>query len=47
MAGAHNAIRLSSAPLVERYICNWRTTVRPRSTDAAVGNQRVHESHAH
>jgi hypothetical protein len=46
VSGAHNAVRLSSASLAERPVCNTRATVRPSLTDAAVSNRRARESHA-
>jgi hypothetical protein len=45
--GAYNAVRLSSASLAERSVCNGSTTLRPSLTDAAVNNRRAHEPHAH
>jgi hypothetical protein len=47
VGGAYNAVRLSSASLIERAVCNGRTTVRRPLTDAPVSNQRAHESHAY
>jgi hypothetical protein len=47
VGGAYNAVRLSSASLAERSVCNRRKTARPSLTDAAVINRRAHESHAH
>jgi len=44
--GAHNAVRLSSASLAERAVCNARTTVRRPLTDAAVRDRRAEESQA-
>jgi hypothetical protein len=42
--GVQNAVRLSSASLAERTVCNGRTTVRRPLTDAAVSNRRAEES---
>jgi len=47
VGGAYNAVRLSSASLAERSVCDRRRTIRPSLTDAAVTNRRAHESHAH
>jgi len=47
VGGAYDAVRLSSASLVERSVCSGRTAVRPSLTDAAVSNRRAAESHAH
>ena len=47
MGGARNAMRLLSASLIGRSICNGRTTVRPSLADAAMDPRRAHESHAH
>jgi len=46
VGSAHNAVRLSSASLVERTICNGRLTVRQPLTDALVRGRRAEESQA-
>jgi hypothetical protein len=45
--GTQNAVRLLSASLAERSVCNGRATVRSSLTDAASSNRRAHEPHAH
>jgi hypothetical protein len=44
--GAHNAVRLSSASLVERTVCNGRLTVRQPVTCASVNDRRAEKSQA-
>jgi hypothetical protein len=46
VGGAHNAVRLPSASLAERTVCNGCTTVRRSLTDAAVSNRRAEELQA-
>jgi hypothetical protein len=46
IGGSHNAVRISSASLIERTVCNGRMTVRRPLVDAAVSNRRVEESQA-
>jgi hypothetical protein len=43
---AHNAVRLSSASLVERTVCNGRATVRQPLIDASVCDRREAELQA-
>jgi hypothetical protein len=43
VGGAYNAVRLSSASLAERTVCNGRTTVRRPLADAAVSSRRAEE----
>jgi hypothetical protein len=46
VGGAYNAVRLSSASLAERTVCNERMTARWPLADAAVSNQRAEEPQA-
>ena len=43
---AINAVRLSSASLAERTVCNGRTTVQRPLIDASVSNRCAEESQA-
>jgi len=46
VSDAHNAVRVSSASLAERAVCNARTTVRRPLTDAVVRDRRAEKPQA-
>jgi hypothetical protein len=46
VGGAYNVVRLSSASLAERTVCDGRMTVRRPLTDAAVSNRFAEEPQA-